>query len=61
MLSDINNQNDEHGMKDPVLEDVLLVLVTRNEEFNKPFQVANSIRSEKMRQAKATGRRAMEW
>ena len=36
-------------------------LVTNEEEFNNPFQVADSIRNEMIRQAEETGRRALDW
>ena len=36
-------------------------MVGRNEEFNNPFQVADSIRLEMIRQAEETGRRALDW
>ena len=64
MLSDIsvNNQNDGlKSLQDPQVEDVILGLVTPDEIFNNPFQVAENIRRELVRQAEETGRRVLEW
>ena len=62
--NDLLVQDSSHGMgssQDPIMEDFLLGMVPREQGFNNPFQVAEGLRNEMVRQAEQSGRRAIEW
>ena len=64
MMSDISVNNQSNGLEssqDPQVEEVILGLITPDETYNNPFQVAENIRRELVRQAEESGRRALEW
>ena len=50
-----------HSSQDPVTEDVILGMITGEDEFNNPFQVTDNIREGMIRQAEQAGRRALDW
>ena len=62
ILSDLNESSipPMNSSQDPVTEDVILGLITNEEEFNNPFHVADSIRNRMIRQAEESGRRALD-
>ena len=60
MLANLG-ENELNSSQDPDMVDVIMGLITQDEEFNNPFQVVENIKREMVRQAEVSGGRAMDW
>ena len=50
MLANLG-ENELNSSQDPDMVDVIMGLITKDEEFNNPFQVVENIKREMVRQA----------
>ena len=54
-------ENELNSSQDPDMVDVIMGLITQDEELNNPFRVVENIKREMVRQAEVLGGRAMDW
>ena len=59
MLANLG-ENELNSSQDPDMVDVIMGLITQDEEFNNPFQVVENIKREMVRQAEVSGGKAMD-